>query len=102
MYAGLLDNVRESIVRDIYRVSIAPPQVPSRRALHTSRDGQTARPVKTAPADQIGRNDPCPCGSGKKYKHCHGQSGGARLEPEAVARPQASLQRGAGRVRRRR
>ena len=21
----------------------------------------------------IGRNDPCPCGSGKKYKHCHGQ-----------------------------
>ena len=22
---------------------------------------------------RIGRNDPCPCGSGKKYKHCHGQ-----------------------------
>jgi preprotein translocase subunit SecA len=22
----------------------------------------------------IGRNDPCPCGSGKKYKHCHGQA----------------------------
>ena len=22
---------------------------------------------------KIGRNDPCPCGSGKKYKHCHGQ-----------------------------
>ncbi|MBM5574520.1 hypothetical protein GKO28_09715 [Deefgea sp. CFH1-16] len=21
----------------------------------------------------VGRNDPCPCGSGKKYKHCHGQ-----------------------------
>ena len=24
-------------------------------------------------APKIGRNDPCPCGSGKKYKHCHGQ-----------------------------
>ncbi|MCX7180422.1 MAG: SEC-C metal-binding domain-containing protein, partial [Proteobacteria bacterium] len=24
-------------------------------------------------ADKIGRNDPCPCGSGKKYKHCHGK-----------------------------
>jgi preprotein translocase subunit SecA len=23
--------------------------------------------------DRVGRNDPCPCGSGKKYKHCHGQ-----------------------------
>ena len=35
---------------------------------------------KTAPIrvdDKVGRNDPCPCGSGKKYKHCHGRSGGA-------------------------
>ncbi|MFZ4618249.1 MAG: SEC-C metal-binding domain-containing protein, partial [Rectinemataceae bacterium] len=24
-------------------------------------------------AEKVGRNDPCPCGSGKKYKHCHGQ-----------------------------
>ena len=30
-------------------------------------------PVKAAP--KIGRNDPCPCGSGKKYKHCHGKEG---------------------------
>lgn len=33
-------------------------------------------PVKQAPvrvAPKIGRNDPCPCGSGKKYKHCHGR-----------------------------
>ena len=27
-------------------------------------------PVRAAP--KVGRNDPCPCGSGKKYKHCHG------------------------------
>ncbi|WP_177342962.1 SEC-C metal-binding domain-containing protein, partial [Pseudomonas sp. EGD-AK9] len=24
---------------------------------------------------KVGRNEPCPCGSGKKYKHCHGQIG---------------------------
>jgi uncharacterized protein YecA (UPF0149 family) len=24
-------------------------------------------------ADKVGRNDPCPCGSGKKYKRCHGK-----------------------------
>jgi preprotein translocase subunit SecA len=23
--------------------------------------------------EKVGRNDPCPCGSGKKYKHCHGR-----------------------------
>ena len=29
-------------------------------------------PVKVGP--KIGRNDPCPCGSGKKYKNCHGKN----------------------------
>ena len=28
-------------------------------------------PIKVGP--KIGRNDPCPCGSGKKYKNCHGK-----------------------------
>lgn len=36
-------------------------------AARTSTTGTKPRPV--------GRNDPCPCGSGKKYKHCHGRSG---------------------------
>jgi hypothetical protein len=26
--------------------------------------------------DKTGRNDPCPCGSGRKFKHCHGPQGG--------------------------
>ena len=29
--------------------------------------------IEIHPGAKIGRNDPCPCGSGKKYKHCHGQ-----------------------------
>ena len=32
---------------------------------------EKAKPVRTGP--KVGRNDPCPCGSGKKYKHCHGR-----------------------------
>jgi len=39
-----------------------------------AEDGDVAvapPPVRTEP--KIGRNEPCPCGSGKKYKHCHGQ-----------------------------
>jgi preprotein translocase subunit SecA len=38
--------------------------------------GQQTATVKEMSADamqKVGRNDPCPCGSGKKYKHCHGQ-----------------------------
>ncbi|MCP4614764.1 MAG: preprotein translocase subunit SecA, partial [Planctomycetes bacterium] len=36
-----------------------------------ARAGKRA-PVVKAEADKVGRNDPCPCGSGKKYKKCHG------------------------------
>jgi preprotein translocase subunit SecA len=32
---------------------------------------QHTQPIKAAP--KVGRNDPCPCGSGKKYKNCHGK-----------------------------
>ena len=41
--------------------------------IHTNRgdDGGPAKP-KTAAADKVGRNELCPCGSGKKYKRCHG------------------------------
>jgi preprotein translocase subunit SecA len=40
--------------------------------LHTNRDESTTRqPVRRADG-KVGRNDPCPCGSGKKYKKCHG------------------------------
>jgi len=38
---------------------------------------QSAEPRSNAPVHvekQVGRNDPCPCGSGKKFKHCHGKN----------------------------
>jgi hypothetical protein len=39
-----------------------------------ARTGGDDAPVKTVRRDEpkVGRNDPCPCGSGKKYKKCHG------------------------------
>ena len=33
------------------------------------------QPIKRANFEKAGRNDPCPCGSGKKYKNCHGKPG---------------------------
>jgi preprotein translocase subunit SecA len=52
----------------------APPMGTDVRKLQTNR-GDTGGPAGPKPAaadDKIGRNDPCPCGSGKKYKKCHG------------------------------
>jgi preprotein translocase subunit SecA len=45
---------------------------------HGSRDAAAARSAETVRRDQekIGRNDPCPCGSGMKYKKCHGRLSG--------------------------
>lgn len=40
-------------------------------AANSAPQKQVQTPVKAAP--KIGRNDMCPCGSGKKYKNCHGQ-----------------------------
>ena len=37
------------------------------------RDPAQARRLSSAQMGKVGRNDPCPCGSGKKYKHCHGR-----------------------------
>jgi preprotein translocase subunit SecA len=56
----------------------APPPaaapLPSHRAPQPARVGGDDAAVKTVRNDgpKVGRNDPCPCGSGKKYKKCHG------------------------------
>jgi preprotein translocase subunit SecA len=119
MYEGLLEGVREAVARDIFRVQLAPAAPPPRAALRTnlSEGGAGRKPVKTAASQSIGRNDPCPCGSGKKYKYCHGRpgapslstprvggiKGGSAQVPQPVA--QSAMTRSAtpsGRVKRRR
>jgi len=41
-------------------------------ALAAAEEERKAQP-KVRPSQKVGRNDPCPCGSGRKYKHCHGK-----------------------------
>jgi preprotein translocase subunit SecA len=45
---------------------------PQRKAGQSSPD-QGGKPQPVQVGEKVGRNDPCPCGSGKKYKHCHGK-----------------------------
>ena len=71
----------------------------SGRLIQSARSLLGGAPPKPAPPSALGRNDPCWCGSGKKYKHCHMREDMESGRGEAVASrpPQA-----AGRKRRRR
>ena len=48
-----------------------PGEADNRAAAQGTSQRQAPTPVKAGP--RINRNDPCPCGSGKKYKNCHGR-----------------------------
>jgi preprotein translocase subunit SecA len=71
MYNQLLGSIQHDIVHAIYHAQlVAMPQPRPMRAVHPSSSGDGGpRPARSKTI--IGRNDPCWCGSGKKYKHCH-------------------------------
>jgi len=74
MFADMIESIRSDAVRYLFHVQLAQPQAkPSRPAAvaASSGGGAPAQPAQ-ATSDKVGRNDPCPCGSGKKYKRCHG------------------------------
>ena len=50
----------------------SPVEPPSANGGEPGRAGRPAASVATGPR-KVGRNDPCPCGSGRKYKRCHGR-----------------------------
>ena len=51
--------------------AIAPPEPAPSAALEPQATGAEDGAFSTAPP-KVGRNEPCPCGSGRKFKHCHG------------------------------
>lgn len=55
----------------------------------------TTAPTESKAAPQVGRNEPCPCGSGKKYKRCHGVDAAPKLS-EPKANPMAAASEGMG------
>ncbi len=91
MFERLLDLVRTEVTRIVYTVQIRSQEDVEETAPHAEvqnvqyqhadfdealggGDGgetQAQPPAQAGP--KVGRNDPCPCGSGKKYKHCHGK-----------------------------
>ncbi|MDH4118679.1 MAG: preprotein translocase subunit SecA [Acidimicrobiia bacterium] len=67
-FAVLVDSVKSDSVRYIYKAQVTQPESAPPPRIEPSQTG----PVRQASSDKVGRNQPCPCGSGKKYKMCHG------------------------------
>jgi preprotein translocase subunit SecA len=81
MFMDLIQRIKEETIQKIFRVQIARPQevtqfeAARKQPLILSRGEEVEekqQPVKRE-GKKVGRNDPCPCGSGKKYKKCHGK-----------------------------
>ena len=62
MFDAMLDRLRSTVTMALSHVEIRPPEAAE----------ETAEPA-AATEQKISRNSPCPCGSGRKYKHCHGK-----------------------------
>ena len=99
MFTELLEKIDEETVEKIFKTQVAerrPVRRPVREpqlqlvhqeatgmgyataavgeALESASEPQQAKRTPIRAAQKVGRNDPCPCGSGKKYKKCHGAS----------------------------
>ncbi len=79
MYAQLQQNIQHDVVRAIYRAQPVVVQQPLRTRITETDVSTNAAQDTSNPAQRkttkVRPNQPCPCGSGKKYKHCHGAPG---------------------------
>jgi len=91
MFGLMKERIEDEIIMNLWRMDATV--VAQQREMRTrrERDLTYSAPAKEAPqpaqraTGRVGRNDPCPCGSGKKYKKCHGSEEGTGT----AARPAA-------------
>jgi preprotein translocase subunit SecA len=80
MFSEMIERVKEETVRFLFRVQIAKPEeiaakekAKQDKITYSHGDDSTSTTVRRK-QKKIGRNQPCPCGSGKKYKKCCGKT----------------------------
>ncbi|MCQ4725409.1 preprotein translocase subunit SecA [Anaerotignum faecicola] len=76
MFNELSFNIQQETVRGLYHVRVvAEPKREDieQKQMFTNKDDTLGAKPKVRKDDKVGRNDPCPCGSGKKYKQCCGR-----------------------------
>ena len=78
MFNELLSAMQHEVVYSIFKVSVglqpAPALMQRKNLKYSGPEGEVVdinTKVKNEEGDKVGRNDLCPCGSGKKYKKCH-------------------------------
>jgi preprotein translocase subunit SecA len=87
MFEEMIDSVHEDAVQKVFTVQAVraddlqrleqrrqpqPAQLTMSGGGEAARQAQAKRSAPRSEAPKVGRNDPCPCGSGKKFKKCHG------------------------------
>ncbi len=82
MFEALMAVMQQDVVEKVFSVQVQRQQdveqiqQPKPQRVVMSHGGESETPAATPAkrdAEKVGRNDPCPCGSGKKYKRCHGK-----------------------------
>ena len=85
LFQEMMERIQDRVVKYLWRMEIVveheqqqaprsqrtPPPKPKQQPMFFSSGTAESQTVKRKEA-KVGRNDPCPCGSGKKYKKCHG------------------------------
>src|SRR5258706_1152071 len=87
MFGLMGERIEDEIIMNLWRMDAAVATQQKEMRVRRERDLTYSAPAKEAPqpaqraVGRVGRNDPCPCGSGKKYKRCHGSEEGKGTEP---------------------
>ncbi|MFQ5702158.1 MAG: SEC-C metal-binding domain-containing protein, partial [Acidobacteriota bacterium] len=82
LFSMMKERIEDEIIRFLYHLEPATQQeqqreeerrqrVRERQLVFSAPPKEAPVPIRKRPGAKIGRNDPCPCGSGKKYKKCH-------------------------------
>jgi preprotein translocase subunit SecA len=90
LFSGMLESIKRDVTLTLMNVrirneqdieAVEAPHAPENMQYHhadydetgATEDGEAEKKPLARTDKKAGRNDPCPCGSGKKYKHCHGK-----------------------------
>lgn len=78
MFEELSNNIQNDIVKTLFHIRIVTPEQSLEREqvaqpTSTNKDESAGGTTRVRKEPKVGRNDPCPCGSGKKYKQCCGR-----------------------------
>jgi len=82
MFQAMMDRIKQEVTQFLFKVRIEktpqepveekPVSRPQKVVEHRGEGDEAPDSTVKRQDDKVGRNDPCPCGSGKKYKKCHG------------------------------